>query len=58
VIRGGDLRSLPLLGDLSDDQIAQLIAAATVVPIEPGVELFHEGEPAVFGGRSWTARSS
>jgi signal transduction histidine kinase len=48
VIRVEDLRSLPLLGDLSDDQIAQLIAAATVVPIEPGVELFHEGEPAVF----------
>jgi signal transduction histidine kinase len=47
-MRAEDLRSLPLFGDLSDDQIAQLIAASTVVPIEPGVELFHEGEPAVF----------
>ncbi len=47
-MRVEDLRSLPLFGDLSDDQIAQLIAAGTVVAIEPGVELFHEGEPADF----------
>ncbi|OLT01503.1 ATP-binding protein [Pseudonocardia sp. CNS-004] len=46
VLRLEDLRSLPLFGDLSDDQITQLIAAGTVVRIEPGVELFHEGEPA------------
>ncbi|GAA1253033.1 ATP-binding protein [Pseudonocardia aurantiaca] len=48
MIRVEDLRSLPLFGDLSDDQITQLIAASTVVRIEPGVELFHEGEPADF----------
>ena len=47
-MRVEDLRSLPLFGDLSDDQITQLIAASTVVRIEPGVELFHEGEPADF----------
>src|SRR5687767_1766093 len=48
VMRVEDLRLLPLFGDLSDDQITQLIAASTVVRIEPGVELFHEGEPADF----------
>jgi signal transduction histidine kinase len=41
-----DLRSLPLFGDLSDHQLGQLLAAGTVVRIEPGVELFREGEPA------------
>jgi CRP-like cAMP-binding protein len=46
VLRDEDLRSLPLFSDLSDDQITQLIAAGTVVRIEPGVELFHEGRPA------------
>lgn len=46
MLRVEDLRSLPLFGDLSDDQITQLVAAGTVVRIEPGVELFHEGEPA------------
>ena len=45
VLRVEDLRSLPLFGDLSDEQITQLVAAGTVVGIEPGVELFHEGEP-------------
>jgi hypothetical protein len=37
-MRVEDLRSLPLFGDLSDDQITQLIAASTVVRIEAGVE--------------------
>jgi signal transduction histidine kinase len=46
VLRTEDLRSLPLFGDLSDDQLTQLVAAGAVVRIEPGVELFHEGEPA------------
>lgn len=45
-MRVDDLRSLPLFGDLADGQIAQLVAAGTVVRIEPGVELFREGEPA------------
>ncbi|MBW0088952.1 ATP-binding protein [Pseudonocardia sp. KRD-184] len=45
-MRVDDLRSLPLFGDLDDGQIAQLVAAGTAVRIEPGVELFREGEPA------------
>lgn len=50
-MRVDDLRSLPLFGDLDDGQIAQLVAAGTVVRIQPGVELFREGEPA----ESWWA---
>lgn len=46
MIRVDDLRSLPLFEELADDQLTQLIEASTVVPIRPGVELFHEGEPA------------
>jgi hypothetical protein len=42
----GYLRSLPLLDGLSDDQLAQLDAASTTVPIRTGVEVFHEGEHA------------
>lgn len=41
-----DLRPLELFDGLSDDQIAELIEAGTEVPIEPGVDLFHEGEHA------------
>jgi signal transduction histidine kinase len=43
-----DLRSIALFDGLSDDQLAQLLAAGTEVQIEPGVELFHEGDPADF----------
>lgn len=46
-LRIADLRPLPLFRDLSDDQLAQLVEASAVVPIEPGVELFREGAPAV-----------
>ncbi|WP_312858119.1 sensor histidine kinase [Pseudonocardia pini] len=41
-----ELRSLPLFGELSAEQLAQLLALSTVVVIEPGIELFGEGEPA------------
>ncbi|MFL6027729.1 MAG: sensor histidine kinase [Friedmanniella sp.] len=43
-----DLRPLSLFDGLTDEQLAELILAGTEVPIEPGVELFHEGEHADF----------
>lgn len=46
VVDIGYLRSLPLLDGLSDVQLAQLDAASTTVPIQSGVEVFHEGEHA------------
>ncbi|MFF0271668.1 sensor histidine kinase [Kribbella sp. NPDC004536] len=44
----GDLRDLPLFTGVSDEQLEELIAGSTEVPIEPGADLFHEGEPADF----------
>ncbi len=48
-MRVDDLRSLPLFGDLADGQIAQLVAAGTVVPkgtrVAPGAAYL--GVPAV-----------
>ena len=41
-----DLAALSLFDGLTRDQLAELIAGSTEVPIEPGVELFHEGEHA------------
>ncbi|MCW0213335.1 MAG: ATP-binding protein [Pseudonocardia sp.] len=46
-----ELRSLPLFEGLSADQLAQLLAVATVVTVTPGAELFREGAPAA----SWWA---
>ncbi|MET0998041.1 MAG: ATP-binding protein [Marmoricola sp.] len=43
-----DLRSLDLFEGLSDDQLGELVQAGTEVHIEPGAELFHEGEHADF----------
>ena len=43
-----DLRSLTIFDGLTDDQLNDLIAGGSEVPIEPGVELFHEGEYADF----------
>ena len=43
-MRLDDLRGLTLFDGLSDDQLADLIAAGDEVRIEPGVELFHEGD--------------
>ena len=43
-----DLRSLSIFDGLTDDQLADLIAGGTEVRIEPGVDLFREGEYADF----------
>ncbi|TWD84692.1 histidine kinase/DNA gyrase B/HSP90-like ATPase [Kribbella amoyensis] len=43
-----DLRGLALFDGLTDDQLAELLAAGTEVRVEPGVDLFHEGDPADF----------
>ncbi len=47
-MRGDELRAISLFGGLADDQLAELAAGGTEVRIEPGVELFHEGEQADF----------
>jgi signal transduction histidine kinase len=41
-----DLAALSLFDGLTRDQLAELISGSTEVRIEPGVELFHEGEHA------------
>ena len=43
-----DIRALSVFDGLSDEQLGELVAAGTQVTIEPGVELFHEGEHADF----------
>src|SRR3954449_8180453 len=47
-MRVEDLRGLSLFEGLRTDQLADLVEAGTEVRIEPGVELFHEGEHADF----------
>jgi signal transduction histidine kinase len=42
----GELRALSLFDGLTGDQIGDLVAGSTEVRIEPGVELFREGEHA------------
>src|SRR5260370_25684483 len=44
-----ELRAISLFGGLADDQLAELAGGGTEVRIEPGVDLFHEGEHADFG---------
>jgi signal transduction histidine kinase len=41
-----DLRGIPLLEGLDDDQLASLLSGSLEVPITPGAELFREGELA------------
>jgi len=41
-----ELAALSLFDGLTRDQLAELVAGSTEVRIEPGVELFHEGEHA------------
>jgi signal transduction histidine kinase len=41
-----ELRSFPLFDGLSDDQLADLAHAGSEMSIEPGVDLFHEGDYA------------
>jgi signal transduction histidine kinase len=43
-----DLRSLRIFDGVTDDQLAELVAAGAEVHIEPGVDLFREGEHADF----------
>ena len=45
-----ELRPLPLFAGLTDDQLTELAAAGTEVTIEPGADLFTEGEHADFWG--------
>jgi signal transduction histidine kinase len=47
-MRAGELRALSLFDGLTDDQLAELIVGSTEVRVEPGVELFREGEHADF----------
>ena len=43
-----DLRPIGLFDGLTDEQLADLLASGTVVPVEPGVDLFTEGAHADF----------
>ena len=45
-MRLDELRTIDLFDGLSDDQLAELLAAGTEVPIEHGVDLFTEGQHA------------
>jgi len=45
-MRVDDLRSLSLFDGLTDGQLAELIDGGTEVAVQPGVELFREGEHA------------
>ena len=47
-MRVDDLRSLSIFESLTDDQLRDLINDGTEVRIEPGVDLFNEGEYADF----------
>jgi signal transduction histidine kinase len=43
-----DLRAAFLTSSLTDEQLAELIAAGEEQPFAPGDQIFHEGRPAVF----------
>ena len=47
-MRAADLRAISLFDGLTDNQLAELAEGGTEVRIEPGAELFHEGEQADF----------
>ena len=47
-MRADELRPLSIFDGLGDEQLAELAEAGTEVRIEPGVELFREGEHADF----------
>ena len=47
-MRADELRAISLFGGLADDQLAELAKGGTEMRIEPGVDLFHEGEHADF----------
>ena len=43
-----ELRSLELFGGLTDQQLSELLAGSTEISVQPGLELFREGEYADF----------
>src|SRR3954451_4978827 len=47
-MRADELGAISLFGGLADDQLAELAEGATEFRIEPGVDLFREGEHADF----------
>jgi signal transduction histidine kinase len=47
-MRADELRALSLFDGLADDQLAELAEGSTEVRIEPGADLFREGEHADF----------
>jgi signal transduction histidine kinase len=47
-MRADELRSLTIFDGLTGDQLTELIEGSTEVRIEPGIELFHEGDHADF----------
>ena len=47
-MRADELRALGLLDGLADDQLAELAGGSTEVRVEPGADLFREGEHADF----------
>jgi signal transduction histidine kinase len=47
-MRVDELRPLPIFEGLTDDQLAELLEGGTEVRIEPGVDLFREGQHADF----------
>jgi signal transduction histidine kinase len=47
-MRVDEARSLSIFDGLTDDQLAELVEGGTEVRIEPGVDLFREGEHADF----------
>jgi signal transduction histidine kinase len=47
-MRVDELRPLPVFDGLTDDQLAELVEGGTEVHVEPGVDLFREGEHADF----------
>jgi signal transduction histidine kinase len=47
-MRVEELRSLSIFDGVTDDQLTELIEGGTEVSVEPGVDLFHQGEHADF----------
>ncbi len=45
-MRIDELRQLPIFEKVSDDRLEALLAAGRTIEIEPGLQLFTEGEPA------------
>jgi signal transduction histidine kinase len=43
-----DIRALSVFDGLTDDQLAELVAGSTTVRVEPGADLFREGDHADF----------